>query len=216
MLCQNCPKRDRCTELCKKAARYVNQDEVGERESAKSEMTLNLLNMHVKMPGIAEVASYFTGESVNFPFLSDLDNKLLQMNVFSHPKMSYAKIAKTLSGGRAKTKLNQTQIRGRIYRAKCKIRDFFEDYKEELLTSNLKEFLKLERNEDEGKLENGFSENDKDIFGTYASEITEKIENIQYWAKDTVESRCTNPKYFYAEDDIDDSEYKQDSYDDNK
>ena len=32
MLCQECPKRETCRELCKEAEAYVSQDHVGRRE----------------------------------------------------------------------------------------------------------------------------------------------------------------------------------------
>lgn len=115
MLCQDCPKKDSCIQLCSKAERYVSQDYVSQRETTyphvtdKANATKNLpldnidyhLNQKTHQETIEQVISYHLNErTLNFPFLSELQNKCLYLFYFEG--LSYAEIARNLKQDKSK------------------------------------------------------------------------------------------------------------------
>jgi len=131
MLCQECPKKSECVELCLKAEKWVNSDHVSQRElifsqvqegeagSIRLNTALDLANFYSTF-NHSELSSYFTESEVCFPFLSDLQNKCLHLFYFEG--LTYKQIARAMSGNRSKTKINQSQIKYRIKKAKQLIR----------------------------------------------------------------------------------------------
>ncbi len=95
MLCQDCPKKPTCIELCERAEKYVNKDYISLRESTHLEWMLDLLSVHVKVIHHNEIKTYFTSENVSFPFLSDLQNNCLHLFYFEG--LTYKEIAFRLS-----------------------------------------------------------------------------------------------------------------------
>ena len=125
MLCQECPKKESCVELCQKAEKWVNGDHVSQRElmfSCISEENLNLtidnLNHHKSIYSHQELVSYFNEPSVNFPFLSDLQNKCLHLFYFQG--LTYKQIAYRLSN--QYRRVLSHQVKYRIKKAKQLIR----------------------------------------------------------------------------------------------
>ena len=129
MLCQECDKKSSCTELCDEAEAYVSQDHVPQREMTYSPIPrggamntdLDNINFHVNeregRPGLRfqDFASFFTAEKLEFPFLAELENRLLYLFYFEGD--SYAQIAQ-------KVNLKVGKVRKRIHLAKRKIRNF--------------------------------------------------------------------------------------------
>ena len=122
MLCQECPKKESCVELCQKAEKWVNGDHVSQRELPCNEFTLEYLNYRSPVKW-QTLASYHQVESSKFPFLSDLQNKCLHLFYFEG--LAYKKIARAMSGNRSRTKLNQSGVKYQIKRAKQLIRAHF-------------------------------------------------------------------------------------------
>jgi hypothetical protein len=129
MLCQECKKKPTCTKLCERAEKWVNQDHVSLREIPKPEWLLARLNVKAKPPHkLPVLQSYFSQEKINFPFLTPLQNKCLHLFYFEG--LSYKQIARSLSGGKRKLKINHTQVSYQIRSAKCQILQFSSDYRE--------------------------------------------------------------------------------------
>jgi len=126
MLCQECSKWKRCKRLCKKAERYVNQDYVSQRErpipplrekdEARFNSNLDNINYHSSVEHL--VAEY---PLCDFPFLTDLQNKCLQM--FYAGELTYWEIARNL-------KINKYKVDNCIRSAKRDISRFFSKQKE--------------------------------------------------------------------------------------
>jgi 16S rRNA C967 or C1407 C5-methylase (RsmB/RsmF family) len=105
MLCETCPKRATCTKLCPAAERYVNQDYRGQREStypsvndranSGQNLPLDNIQLHVSLWTVQDLFSAFNDDEAHFPFLSDLDNKIL--NLRAH-RLSFKQIARVISG----------------------------------------------------------------------------------------------------------------------
>jgi len=96
MLCQECSEKPTCTELCERAERYSNRDYVYQRELPCPEFTLEYLAWKAPIEW-AVLANYHHEESVNFPFLTNLQNKCLHLFYFEG--FTYRQIASCLSGG---------------------------------------------------------------------------------------------------------------------
>ncbi len=130
MLCQNCPPRKKsiCKNLCPKAARYVHQDYVSQRESILSEardyedatMNMHIDNVfyYISSHSFQELNDYYSAEqqALKFPFLSAIQNKALYLFYFDG--LSYAEIARNL-------KQDKEKVRKQIHLAKAEIRNFF-------------------------------------------------------------------------------------------
>ena len=117
MLCQECSKKESCVELCLKAEKWVNSDHVSQRELPCNEFTLEYLN-YISPVKWQTIASYHHVESLEFPFLSDLQNKCLHLFYFQG--LTYKQIAFRLSG--RYRKLSLKAVKGQLARAKKKIR----------------------------------------------------------------------------------------------
>ena len=98
MLCRECSRRESCKSLCKKAEKYADQDYIYQRESTHPNYILEILSEKVSVYQLGEMASYFNEDSVNFPFLTKLQNKILKMFYFDG--LSYREIAFRISGNR--------------------------------------------------------------------------------------------------------------------
>lgn len=126
MLCQNCPKRDTCTEPCAALKRELKKHERYQREATTgSDDTLDFLvnNPLVSPYDYEEMEGFFSSETeVNFPFLTPLQNKCLQLFYFEGK--SYKQIAIHLSGN-TKTPLNNSQVKHQLRSAKRAIRAHF-------------------------------------------------------------------------------------------
>ena len=107
MLCQDCPKKNTCTELCEKTEKYVNQDYKYLRELPCDENLIEYLN-YVIDKNWPELVSYFTEELVNFPFLTPLQNKTLHLFYFQG--LTYKQIARHLNGGRNPSTANRLSV----------------------------------------------------------------------------------------------------------
>jgi len=122
MLCQECSKKETCQELCLEAEIYASRDYKRGRESPQVEFVLEYLNTDSVYPyTYQEMVSYYKEAEVNFPFLTDLQNKCLHLFYFEGK--TYKQIARAMSGNRSKTKLNQRQVRRQLYLAKRAIRE---------------------------------------------------------------------------------------------
>jgi len=98
MLCQECPKKESCVELCLKAERWINKDHVSQREITFPNIgrenlntPLDNLNHHKTLHSLPELVSFFNEDNVNFPFLSGLQNKCLHLFYFQG--LTYKQIA---------------------------------------------------------------------------------------------------------------------------
>ena len=121
MLCQDCSKKNTCTELCEKTEKYVNQDYKYLRELPCDENLIEYLN-YVIDKNWPELVSYFTEELVNFPFLTPLQNKIIHLFYFQG--LTYKQIARAMSGNR-KYKINREQVSYQLRSAKRRILQFF-------------------------------------------------------------------------------------------
>ena len=115
MLCQECKKRDTCTKLCEKANNWVNKDHVSQRELPCTEFTLEYLDSLSPVKWQA-MASYYKVESLEFPFLSDLQNKCLHLFYFEGFK--YKQIA-------IRVNHKVSKVKYQLYKAKQLIRGHF-------------------------------------------------------------------------------------------
>ncbi len=99
MLCQDCPKRESCAELCAKAERYVGQDEKKyQRERTYgSSVVLDILGYRSRH-NWQDCSTYWIAQSVNFSELTPTQNKCLHLFYFEG--LSYKQIAFRLSGNR--------------------------------------------------------------------------------------------------------------------
>ena len=130
MLCQNCKKKPTCIKLCERAEKWVNQDYRYQRELCVPEKTLEILEQIRIDKGIhdwKQVASYFSAQKINFPFLTSLQNKILHKFFFEG--LQDKQIAFRLSGNR-KGSYSCGAIRKQRSRAYAKIRHFFAIIKE--------------------------------------------------------------------------------------
>ena len=121
MLCQNCKKKPTCIELCERVEKYVNYNYVSQRESTHLEWMLDLLSVHVKAIHHNEIKTYFTSEGVNFPFLSDFQNRCLHLFYFEG--LEYNQIA-------MRVRKSKTVVKGQLQRGKNKIRSTCVENKE--------------------------------------------------------------------------------------
>ncbi len=121
MLCQECKKKTTCHKLCPQAEKYVNRDHVSQREFVQPEYMLELLDIHIKIDSHSDLASFLSESSINFPFLSPLQNKTLSLFYFGG--LSYAEIAWKLH-------TRESILSKQIYLAKNKIRKFCSDREE--------------------------------------------------------------------------------------
>ena len=133
-ICSNCPKRSRCTELCKKAEAYVSRDHVSQRELtfspiAETENDLPIDTLYYYLTNVRaggtgltfnHLASYFGESELNFPFLTRLQNKCLQLFYFEG--LSYMRIAQRVHK-------KQSVVKGQLQRARAKIRSFISNSK---------------------------------------------------------------------------------------
>jgi hypothetical protein len=122
MLCQSCKKKPTCVSLCAKAEKYANKDYVDLRESPQEIIPLDLLSHHLDLIPAEDIASYFTEGKPNFPFLTELQNTILQM--FHFQGLSYKKIAFRLSGHN-KLSLSPKAVERQLARARAEIRGVF-------------------------------------------------------------------------------------------
>lgn len=130
MLCQNCPKRDTCTEPCAALKRELKKHERYQREvTTGSDDILDFLaNSPLVSPyDYEEMEGFFSSETeVNFPFLTPLQNKCLQLFYFEGK--SYKQIASSLSSANQHgvfVRLSSTQVRRQLHSAKRAIREHF-------------------------------------------------------------------------------------------
>lgn len=136
MLCQDCPKKETCTELCEKAERHIRKDHVSQREkifphireSWESNLNPHLDNFsyHLGLYNPSEISSYFTEESVNFPFLTPLQNKILHLFYFQG--LTYKQIASRLSSANQHgvyVQLPSKAVDNQLVRARKEIQGFF-------------------------------------------------------------------------------------------
>ncbi len=121
MLCQDCSKKPTCVELCEKAERHVNRKYISQRETTfptisieNLNLTLDNLSYYKSIHTFPELSSYFNEPGVNFPFLSELQNKCLHLFYFHG--LTYKQIAYRLSNQYQQCLSHQ--IRYRIYKAK--------------------------------------------------------------------------------------------------
>ena len=135
MLCQECPKKESCVELCEKAEKWVNKDHVsqreltfpqvtdGERGKVRLNLLLDLADFHSAFKH-SELSSFFNESKVDFPFLTPLQNKCLHLFYFQG--LTYKQIAHQLTYseriGYGRTNFSQTQVKYRLKRAKQLIR----------------------------------------------------------------------------------------------
>jgi len=126
MLCQDCKKKPTCVSLCPKAEKYVNKDHVSLRESPQPDTSLDLISYSLDTISHAEIVSYFSEGVVDFPFLTPLQNKILEMFYFRG--FTYKQIARAISGNRSSENKNQRAVKHRLTCARKEIVSFF--YKE--------------------------------------------------------------------------------------
>lgn len=123
MLCQDCKKRETCTGLCARVEKHLDKREVKQHDQTFSEASIYAVD------GISDdvyfdiLSSVYTEEISEFSFLSPLENKIVSM--FHLQRKTYKEIARALSGGRAKVKLNQRSVKYHLARAKAKIVSFY-------------------------------------------------------------------------------------------
>lgn len=128
MLCQECSRRESCKFLCKKAEKYARRDHVAQRERTVSIIRANT-NANLNLPednhaqiypySWKQLASYFSEDSLNFLFLTKLQNKILKMFYFDG--LSYGEIARALSGGWNNRGINQDSVSWQLRYAKRRI-----------------------------------------------------------------------------------------------
>ena len=112
MLCQDCPKKPTCQELCERAEKRVSQDYVFQRErtyphvnskgDANKNLKLDNISFHVSPYKFSILSSYFKHDKLNFSFLTKLQNKCLHMFYFDG--LTYNQIAMRVRKGKSKIK----------------------------------------------------------------------------------------------------------------
>lgn len=135
MLCQDCRKRPTCKKPCPALERDLRRFTKAQREKPLAGVRdRQTATMNLRMDNIQQVISwrllgigdnYFTldGGDINFPRLTRLQNQCIQLFYFEGK--SYRKIARALSGGRGKIRLNESQVRYQLHRAKKLLRKHF-------------------------------------------------------------------------------------------
>ena len=121
MLCQDCPKRETCTQICKRLERHLERFTHYQREVIKPETPLEYLNFHIYPLSYKELASYWWGGRPHFSFLSELQNECLYLFYFEG--LTYKQIAQKVNR-KVKT------VDNCIYLAKKKILGTFSKGKE--------------------------------------------------------------------------------------
>lgn len=115
MLCETCPKRATCKAPCEALEKYLSRfTSSGWRETPKLNDVLDWINNQDLPHTWQEIGAYHQYEA-HFPFLSDLDNKILNLRITQG--LTYKKIAICLSGGRLRRSLGQDAVKKRYYRA---------------------------------------------------------------------------------------------------
>ncbi len=117
--CEECKKRSDCVELCDRVEKYISQDYKYQRELTQPEWIMDWFLGTVSTHDVAEVVSYFNEKSVDFPFLSPLQNKILHL--FHFEGKTYKEIARALSGNKSKSKINQNAVKWQLQSARKKI-----------------------------------------------------------------------------------------------
>lgn len=82
---------------------YVSQRErtypgVNEDENAQKNSVIDNINLYIGQHSLSDLASNFTEDSLNLPFLTKLQNRILKMFYFDG--LSYKEIAFRISGNR--------------------------------------------------------------------------------------------------------------------
>ena len=117
MLCQECPKKESCVRLCLSAEKWINKSNISQRELPCNEPTLEYFNYRSPVKW-KTLASYHQVESLEFKFLSDIQNKCLHLFYFEG--LTYKQIAYRLSN--QYQRLLSHGVRWQLYTAKQTIR----------------------------------------------------------------------------------------------
>jgi len=113
--CTDCTKYSSCVSICDRIKPYINKDTKYQREIPLPEHVLEWLACNATYYTFNEYASYFNDESVNFPFLTPLQNRILYY--FHFKGHNYKKIA--IGTGKSSNVVKQ-----QLSRARVKIRNF--------------------------------------------------------------------------------------------
>lgn len=119
MLCDDCPKREKCTKLCQAMEEKVDKDRVPMRElllPLEKVEAIAYINRHLPGPPELEVSGEIT----------DLNGLLTHteamcMHMKHNLKMTYKQIARAMSGGPNNVSKNEKDVDNCIYSAKRKI-----------------------------------------------------------------------------------------------
>ncbi|GEM_PF-2376281 len=123
MLCEECEDRKTCKKTCTKAEEYISHQHVNKRESTLTESNIYSIE-GISDAGMFDIsASIYTEEIAAFQFLSPLENKIVSM--FYLQRKTYKGIARALSGGRGRNRLNQRGVKHRLSKARAKIMSHF-------------------------------------------------------------------------------------------
>jgi len=115
-ICKSCEKRKECTFLCPKAYAYANQDYV-----SQTAVALEDAGGDFESPWL--LSANHTEEIAQFDFLTPLENRILSM--FYLRRLTYAQIARAISGNRSKEKKNQRAVKHHLSKARLKMVSFF-------------------------------------------------------------------------------------------
>ena len=117
MLCQECEKKSKCTKLCKKAEKWIDQDHVYLRESTTTDVNLELFDVHSKPINMEEIfIRFFDSDYYKSFLLTPLQEKCLFLLYFG--RYSYSQIA-------IRTNRKVHAVNNCIYLGKQKILKFF-------------------------------------------------------------------------------------------
>jgi hypothetical protein len=118
--CDKCHKRESCTKLCDKAKEYVDQDVVQNSFILLDDRQLDWFHIHTKIPNIQH---RIVSGSINFRFLSSLENKILTL--FYVEGLSYQEILKKINRGKYSPGLSLKDLSRLIHSAKGVLRSNF-------------------------------------------------------------------------------------------
>ena len=118
MLCQECSKKSECVELCERVSKHLRRYSAYLRELPCTEFTLEYLDYRAPTDWdtLADYHTLEENEKINFPFLSDLQNKCLHLFYFKG--LTYKQVA-------IRTNHKVRSVRHQLYKAKQLIRGHF-------------------------------------------------------------------------------------------
>lgn len=122
-LCSKCAKRKTCRELCPRAERYASRQHVRKKEKTFTDAKIFSIDGVSGGVSFDDLSSFYTLEVTKLPCLTAMENQIVSM-VYLQRK-TYSEVARALSGGRGKVRLNQNAVKHRLTRARQKIMSFY-------------------------------------------------------------------------------------------